>query len=710
MLLLFLDTETSALTPTKGQVIEIGGILANLDKLTFKLTEISSFESLVFLREEKLEEKITRLTGITNLELQTAPDLNKVQETWLSWLEPYISDIKGIVGHSIDFDLNFLKAEKWFLPENAKNIDTLNLARVFYPEFQAINLEYLSKKLELLDKNKTQSHRSLSDTRFDLNLFQKILEKINSLSLNQFFLEKFQADFLPLNLTFQADYKTHKSSKNFKNKLKDTEKEKIIKINLFKRPVSQDYWQRYNQILEILGTKDFQFLDSFNFKNELKIAFYQIQVASFIKQKNPDLDLKFHLSGDKKSLYWFNLLLSSLEKEKGILQKAEISLADKEIILKKPEEILSKVGLLAKNNFNLGKIITLLEFLQASYEDIQNPEILNFFKNLQKKEINKKIQTTINAYDFFLLNLQPFLQNGKFTINPYKKDYKELESQNRFFKFLQELKLLTKDLENLERPKNQLLEILLQEINYSISDLEIDFNLYYEISLSGQDLYLSHNKKNFVLSNYFEEIILKPISVKLESDLDLDNLTDLMILAGLDKILEKREDLEIEFEKLHRVEKVDKMNLLDFYDCNIKKSLLENKPILVLAGLNSSLKDSQRVLTKNFDTKNYLILGESGSQTKIFSKLTNGFKGIVVLKVASFQSLQNYFNKLDFLEIWFLNQPYFWIADFWKNKSRQSNNPDLFIEKLKSLHLIWQFQTVSRYYPEKVKYLKGYDI
>jgi DNA polymerase III alpha subunit (gram-positive type) len=112
MLLLFLDTETSGLEPYKSQIIELGGIIYELDEKTLKLKEIDSFSNLLKLRRE-FDDKITRITKITKEDLMSATSQTKVQTDWESWLSKY--EITAIIGHSIDFDLRFLKFEGWFL-------------------------------------------------------------------------------------------------------------------------------------------------------------------------------------------------------------------------------------------------------------------------------------------------------------------------------------------------------------------------------------------------------------------------------------------------------------------------------------------------------------------------------------------------------------------------------------------------------------------
>ena len=758
MLLLFLDTETSALSPAKGQVIEIGGILAKLDPIDLKLKEIATFESLLFLRSENLDEKITRITGITEKELLKAPDLFQVQEAWLNWLTPYNHEIQAIIGHSINFDLGFLMEEKWFLPENAKNIDTLDLSRVFFPNFQAINLEHLSKKLELLDMNTAQSHRSLSDTRFNLKLFEKILQRIKNLEIENSFFEEFKKYFLPLNLDFlnqnqntdllEINQNQSKSNQNLENKTSNLDNflenpENPIKINIFGKKIEEGFWERYNRVLLNLKIQDFKELFNLQLPQDLKLSLYQIYIAFVIKQKNPELDLKFHLPGNPHFIYWFKILLDTLEQKTSFANsennlknetklEKDFNLEDKDIILTSLEDIVFKTQFLYQENLNFGKIISLLEFFKNILEiqfQVSKDLVKNQFKaqnqnsfeisfstaNLQKipkntKEILKKIQLAVNSYDFLLLNLQSFLFNHKFLINPRNTDWKEMEVKNRFGSFMENL-LEIKEILSFE-PKKELqsliLQNLLQEILKELGQINYNPNYFYNLSIQGEDLYVSFRKRDFSILSHFQEILEKPKTIQIETDLDEDNFQKLLTLAGLKKLFERKTDLKINSQTLKPVEKVDRMNLEDFYDSLIKKCKLEKKPILILSGLNSSLKDSQKVLTENFTPEEYLILGESGSMTKILSKLLNGFSSVAVLKVSNFKGITNYLDKIDLQEIWFLNQPFLWMDNYWKNQSKLANNPEEFLEQIRKLNLVIQFQKVSKIYEGRVKFLRSY--
>ena len=94
--------------------------------------------------------------------------------------------------------------------------------------------------------------------------------------------------------------------------------------------------------------------------------------------------------------------------------------------------------------------------------------------------------------------------------------------------------------------------------------------------------------------------------------------------------------------------------------------------------------------------------------TKILSKLLNGFSSVAVLKVSNFKGITNYLDKIDLQEIWFLNQPFLWMDNYWKNQSKLANNPEEFLEQIRKLNLVIQFQKVSKIYEGRVKFLRSY--
>ena len=101
---------------------------------------------------------VTDLTGITNEMLATAPKFNEISENLWNFIKGEI-----LVGHNVNFDINFLYDNFIALDENRilRNdyVDTLKLARKALPELKHHRLEDLDKYFAIGNKH----HRSVDD-------------------------------------------------------------------------------------------------------------------------------------------------------------------------------------------------------------------------------------------------------------------------------------------------------------------------------------------------------------------------------------------------------------------------------------------------------------------------------------------------------------------------------------------------------------------
>lgn len=160
--LLFLDIETTGLSAEKDELIELSAIrvssdfnkqLGIFDELTKPNQEISPF--------------ITRLTGISNEMVSTAPSLEEIHEDFKKFLRP--SDV--ICGHNIMFDIGFLRAKGFDIPN--EHLDTFPLSNILLPNEPSYSLEILTKKFEIEHEN---AHRALADVEANLELFKELLK------------------------------------------------------------------------------------------------------------------------------------------------------------------------------------------------------------------------------------------------------------------------------------------------------------------------------------------------------------------------------------------------------------------------------------------------------------------------------------------------------------------------------------------------------
>ena len=146
-----IDLETTGLDPRFNEIIEIAGIRYEND------TEVDRFQTLVN-PETEIDEFITELTGITNEMLADAPTVGAVLPSFLQFVGDSI-----VVGHNINFDINFLydNAENLSLPPFGNDfVDTLRMSRRLYKD---MTNHKLSTLVEHLGVDGGVEHRALAD-------------------------------------------------------------------------------------------------------------------------------------------------------------------------------------------------------------------------------------------------------------------------------------------------------------------------------------------------------------------------------------------------------------------------------------------------------------------------------------------------------------------------------------------------------------------
>ncbi len=158
-----LDIETTGLNQEENEIIEVAAV---------KFTEHEILESYqTFVNYQKpIPVIVEHLTGITMEMTKDAPTLESVKQS--------ILDFCGnapIVGHNINFDINFLK-EKGVVLNNTL-FDTLPLSHILINEISSHSLEILCRKFNQKYK---PSHRAEDDCLANIELFHLFLEKIKN--------------------------------------------------------------------------------------------------------------------------------------------------------------------------------------------------------------------------------------------------------------------------------------------------------------------------------------------------------------------------------------------------------------------------------------------------------------------------------------------------------------------------------------------------
>lgn len=172
-----IDIETTGLSPAYDNIIEISAIKISSDHI------IDTFSSLVqpFSTSNKyIDEYITKLTGITNEMLSSAPKEEEVIPIFKTFIGSSI-----LIGHNVNFDINFLydSFETYLnIPLTNDFVDTMRIARKLHKE---LSHHRLSDIASLYNIDYSSAHRALKDCEIAnscyIHLKNEILSKYSTL-------------------------------------------------------------------------------------------------------------------------------------------------------------------------------------------------------------------------------------------------------------------------------------------------------------------------------------------------------------------------------------------------------------------------------------------------------------------------------------------------------------------------------------------------
>lgn len=113
----FIDVETTGLSPTKDAIVQISALRFFGNKA---IDGLNSYVNPL----RPIPQKSTAIHGITDDKVKDAPTIDKIKE-------PFLDLIKGaiLVGHNVTFDLNFLDCAFHGALDGKEYIDTMWLAK-----------------------------------------------------------------------------------------------------------------------------------------------------------------------------------------------------------------------------------------------------------------------------------------------------------------------------------------------------------------------------------------------------------------------------------------------------------------------------------------------------------------------------------------------------------------------------------------------------
>ena len=159
-----IDLETTGLSAKLDKIIEIGAV---------KFTE--GEETAVFSSYVnpgiRLPERIIELTGITDADVEDAPDM----EDLLEELDAFLGE-EILLGHNLLFDYSFLKRAFSYQKRKFEKtgIDTLKIARACLPQTEHKGLGDLCALYNI----PLRAHRAVGDARAAGLLYQRLMENV----------------------------------------------------------------------------------------------------------------------------------------------------------------------------------------------------------------------------------------------------------------------------------------------------------------------------------------------------------------------------------------------------------------------------------------------------------------------------------------------------------------------------------------------------
>ncbi|WP_026689864.1 PolC-type DNA polymerase III [Alteribacter aurantiacus] len=158
------DVETTGLSAVYNTIIELAAVKVRDGEI------IDRFESFAN-PHEKLSPTIIDLTGITDDMVKDAPEVGDVLKDFHEWMGDAI-----LVAHNASFDMGFLDAgyKRIGYPKTPNAvIDTLELARLLYPNYRNYRLNTLCKKFNI---ELVSHHRAIYDAEATGHLLWKMVK------------------------------------------------------------------------------------------------------------------------------------------------------------------------------------------------------------------------------------------------------------------------------------------------------------------------------------------------------------------------------------------------------------------------------------------------------------------------------------------------------------------------------------------------------
>ncbi|WP_376794287.1 exonuclease domain-containing protein [Thermogemmatispora sp.] len=162
-----LDLETTGLHVEQDAILEVAAV-------KFQGTTILDRLETLVAPGRSVPYRVQRLTGITPQQLIGMPSFEAIARK----LQQFVGSFP-IVGHSIPFDVSFLRRQG--LAYHNQLIDTFELASVLLPSLPSYSLSYVARFLGV--PSSPERHRAMADTLLAMHVFLALYERLQAIDL-----------------------------------------------------------------------------------------------------------------------------------------------------------------------------------------------------------------------------------------------------------------------------------------------------------------------------------------------------------------------------------------------------------------------------------------------------------------------------------------------------------------------------------------------
>lgn len=641
--ILFVDTETSGLLPSQHRIIEIAGVIVDYDESSLRFEIVSEYSRMV-KNDSPLDSKITRITSISNEMLALAPSISTVQEEWRQWIKGVINDDEEevfVCGHSIDFDIRFLTSEKWYLPVYQSVIDTFDLAKILLPDAVAVNLESLIHQYNLSPiKNKSLGekvtglvpHRALFDTYCAFLLFEFLINRLVSQYFAPSIIDILLENFLPLNITYYSQKITKATTPVTSNTSPHI-------LSIEGRQVRD-----FESSFALLGKeKDFDTLTSLielaEEKNIIRVCLQVYVIMTFVRE-NRSKKLKFH---GRESIDY--VLLNTLLELFGDKPNK-----DEGVVMKYFEDCLSRIEYIGSDNYFVSQFIFGCELLLG-------------FGSAVNSDLVLKINKLMTMYDFLVVQLEQNAVYGEIELNPKNSDTQTLALISRVAIFGEAITDICNYLTT-EKEKDDLhpvIEKIMSQCLESINSMKIDSRNNLIIRINQNYCIFALPKREFDLNTYFAEIGLKFSSIILQTYLKNDEFDQLTTSLNLTLPANYVVESLVVSTTPTMISRTITMKLEEYVDWILSQKTPKSAVTIIVAPLAKTYNRLHYYLINSHRSSDFLLVGESGSMSKVLSKISAGFGGIVVLRTSEIIKILDKLAEYSIEDVIFIGEPYLYL-------------------------------------------------